>query len=563
MPQHEMRPAVRRAILGFLFGIFLLTRLPATSKYLWYDLSTWGAEMFYVTPMPYTYHYIPHMPLGAYIYKLSTLVFGTTSFGMNLVPILFSIPLLYLVYAFARNIGGDEAGLFAAGISVLGFYPYLASIQVDMDGAIIALLLTSMLFLYHRERDSLRPRTAVAIGVLAAVIALLRLPVAFLALSIMGLHYLYEHRRLKPKRLVHKAWHSFWPVGIAFIAVFGVALLYLYSQIPETIINIIRYAGGSRKRDLTSILLLGYALVLMTPLVFGFLLRLGAGPKKEKGGPGMSLFLLWVGIYVLALLVAKGDGDLPRYFTPAIPALCILTGTFLAERYRERALDLRIVLGGAIAVLLVLICWTLLVPFAPPANASDLLARLLGLRWNFLFVYFGSSMLPIYVPFLAVLCTYGLALLGGLLFMLTRRAHGLHLFLIVMLGLNVLLILQHSFAIAQPDVSEAGLELMDALKDYDPGTTFLYADAPTLYPSEYYAHWPLDRKGRITPFNEFTRNYDPTIQFNVTEPTVLTILNFLGHDGLVVPAGCTLRQTFRDRGVDLGLLYTCEAVPAG
>ena len=77
----------------------------------------------------------PHPPIMELSLSLAGRFFGYDD--LRVVPFVFSIFNLLLIYLLALRLGGKEAAYFAAWFFIVSVYGLIANLQIDIDGAIL------------------------------------------------------------------------------------------------------------------------------------------------------------------------------------------------------------------------------------------------------------------------------------------------------------------------------------------------------------------------------------------------------------------------------------------
>ncbi len=87
----------------------------------------------------------PHPPLGKYFFRLIGLIFGFDF--MRIAPFVFSLGVVVLVYFVSMEITKSKMiALWALGLYAINIYAIIASVQIDLDGAIVPFF--GLLFYY-------------------------------------------------------------------------------------------------------------------------------------------------------------------------------------------------------------------------------------------------------------------------------------------------------------------------------------------------------------------------------------------------------------------------------
>ena len=96
-----------------------------------------------------------HPPLYSWLAMPFTSVLGMSNIAFRLIPLIFGALTMYLVFVIARRYFGDKAALWSIAIIGFSYYHILASVQITIDGSILAFfyLLTLYFFMRYSEFD--------------------------------------------------------------------------------------------------------------------------------------------------------------------------------------------------------------------------------------------------------------------------------------------------------------------------------------------------------------------------------------------------------------------------
>ena len=116
-----------------IVAIFLAIRLFGIGHIYHQDEYRWATI---VNPEFNLFNESPHPPLTKYFLFAAGHVFGFDY--LRIIPLLFSFLNLILIYLVVRKLTGkSEAGLIGAGLFAINIYSAIASLQIDIDGALL------------------------------------------------------------------------------------------------------------------------------------------------------------------------------------------------------------------------------------------------------------------------------------------------------------------------------------------------------------------------------------------------------------------------------------------
>src|SRR3989344_4975448 len=94
----------------------------------------------------------PHPPLTEIIMAGTAKIFGADNF--RTMPLVFSIANLLLLYIFVRRNFGVNTALWSSFLFTISFYSVLASLTVDVDGAVMPFFFLLTLISYFEWRSA-------------------------------------------------------------------------------------------------------------------------------------------------------------------------------------------------------------------------------------------------------------------------------------------------------------------------------------------------------------------------------------------------------------------------
>ena len=385
--------------------------------------------------------YLDKAPLPYWLNAASHALFGISEFAVRLPMSLAALALFLAVFWLGRDLAGEKAGFFAAIILATAVGPYIYT-RFFIPDIMVCLWLTLTIHIFVRTLES--EPTAVLCWMLGAVTALNVLTkgligIAFPVLIIIGylclvggLKHLLK-LRLFSSFLIFLAIAAPWHVLASLRnPAQGEAKGFFWFYFINEQIN--RYLNTRVPRDYDKVPLLlfwGLILVWMLPwtpfvlqslrLVPRFWQRLTGRIHWNREERIALLLITWA----LAILVFFSFSTRQEYYVlPALPALALLTGIWLARENdsaqdsaarRQGMLCSGILLAVGVLVFAITIFFAIKAPSAPPgADIADLLSTnpdLYTLSLGHLFDLTGPSMSLFRFP----LALTGIAFLAGTL----------------------------------------------------------------------------------------------------------------------------------------------------
>src|SRR3989344_9266976 len=139
-------------IFVLVVSVFLIPRLPAVQQIYHQDEYKWAMQAD-----PVFDYASPHPPLGKYTLRLTGNILGFEN--LRFAPLLFSFLCLVLIYLIIKKITNKiRIALLGALLFSINIYSVIASLQVDIDGAILPffILLTYYAYLQLLTDSKLR-----------------------------------------------------------------------------------------------------------------------------------------------------------------------------------------------------------------------------------------------------------------------------------------------------------------------------------------------------------------------------------------------------------------------
>jgi len=329
----------------------------------------------FITPRLNGVKYLEKPPLVYWLVAGSIRVFGVNEWALRLVPALFALAGVLLVYATGRRLYGRRAGLLAAivlGTSPL-YWGLARTLTLDMPVAMLltATLLCFLLGIESRERSAraillLAAYAAAALAVLTKGLIGVVLPVMVIGAWIVILN---EWRTL---RTIHL------PAGIALFVLIAAPWHVLVARTNPEFFDFyfihehfLRYTTEVHRRDRPLWFFVPILLVGVLPWTAFLVQSLRqAWPRwTQRREHRATVFLLIWALLVFLFFSASGS-KIATYILPVLPPLALLIGHYLDRMLGSDAFVSRrdgmilAVLTGGIAVSLALL------PALLPASKS-------------------------------------------------------------------------------------------------------------------------------------------------------------------------------------------------
>ncbi len=464
------------------------------------------------------FRYLEKAPLMYWGMCISYKIFGVSTFAARLPLCLGVLATLLGVYAFGRRFFGEKTGFYAAIITGLSFGPYIFT-RILIPDLIVGLLLTLNCYFFLRGLEEERPSLVSCWG-LAATAALnvltkgligIVFPIGIIVVYLFltrNLRHLLK-MRLFSSLLVFLAIAAPWHIiaGLRNPAAGQSRGFFWFYFINE---HFLRYLNKRIPKDYDTVpfaIFWGALLVWLGPWTMFLFKALARVPHKwneltrlDRRGRATLLAAIWAAL-IFGFFSFSSRQE--YYILPALPALAILMGSWMADEEdspigstlrragrRAAVVLMAIAIPAAIAAL-VLLSYSKSVPVG--TELADTLKKNpedYALSFGHFLDLTGPAMGFFRIPLLFT----GLALLGGsiLNFFFRRRGDVVHANAALALMMLVFLTCAHEgLVIFSPVLSSKTLS--DRLEmEYKAGDTVVvngeYEDASTL---NFYGHFPL------------------------------------------------------------------------
>ncbi len=318
----------------FLWIILLaaIIRVLGLSSALFDDEGAWGfaIETIRKGNMHYTPH-IPHPPLAILSYSTISMIFGSvTTVILRLTPLLFGLTTIYITYLIANEIYGRRIALLSSFILAISFYHVWASLQVDVDGSLLTLLITVCIYSYHKFSKTDDDKWLIASGLWLGLAMLAKYSAIWLLLILLLYEIFYSKQDVK---------------SIVFITLIGAAFFSLFPLaaflINKPYIFIETLGHGSKNVSLFGMFSpFGLTFSILQNVMFLFQYATPLLPicsflalynrKKEE-----NLLFLWAAVYLLFYTFMFKRPIIPRYLMVIIPPMGILTAKVISDIFNE------------------------------------------------------------------------------------------------------------------------------------------------------------------------------------------------------------------------------------
>ena len=423
-------------IFVLLLLSFLLIRLPAVYSPYHQDEYKW---VYYSHPEIIPPGTVPHPPLTEFIYTTLGPILGDNNF--RFIPLFFGVLNLFLMFYLSKIIFDKKTALISAFLFIVSFYSLLASLMVDVDGAVMPFFLLLMFIGYYKLklvdfRWKEASWQAITLLLFGAVCGFLVKVVFAIPIAVLALDFALEKNTFADKRKILKL------ILYSALGAVCLVLILILSKFIFPSFNLAyslkyweHFANFGSRGWFQTFIQFVKAILYSSPLL---LLPLSFIDKDifKKTRP-ILLFLITEVIFYL-FVFDFSTGALDRYFQFIIIPLCIVSGVvwsgLQAGIFRIKKSHLVII--SAISIFIFFIQF---LPHYVPSlyPKSEWLNRFISLKWNFLYPFSGGSgPLGFYISFLFMALSW-LVATGGI-FMAFWKSQYKKLILVFLMTIGII-----------------------------------------------------------------------------------------------------------------------------
>jgi hypothetical protein len=355
---------------------------------------------------------VTHPPLTEFIYTKIAPIFGEANF--RAVPLSFGIINFFLLYYLVQSMFGTRVAKISVGIFTLSFYSLLATLMVDVDGAIMPFFFLLLLIGYYKwkennflwSRESSKWILLLFIGLLGGFL----IKVSFLlAIGAIFVDFLIEKKVFQDRKklLIYTGYTILGIIILALVLIFA-KYIFPFFNLQKALIYWEHFWTSSSFLDrgwfqtliqcIKSLLFASPFLVLVP-----FLLK-----KDEitKLRPFIAFIIFAFIFYVI--LFDFSIGALDKYLQLLVLPLTVFSSVIIDRtlKLKDAVKDNRtkkfLLLGIIFSV--VVFSVQFLPQYVPPLYPkSEWISRVISLKWNFLYPFSGGSgPIGFYISFLVL-----------------------------------------------------------------------------------------------------------------------------------------------------------------
>lgn len=414
----------RREITIFFAVLFVFVALRVFGVHLPYHQDEWknvsasqtiaGAGAFFA-----------HPPLMQMIFVAGNFIFGEDY--MRVLPLLFSIASLFLLYFVIRNRLGKKEALLSAVLFSICFYNIVGSLSPDVDGAILPFLFLVAVFAYDKflsvfgTRKSWKWLSLLVLALLAGF--LIKLSFVLVVGTIL-IDYLWARYSKMGKREIIFSTLGVFGFGITYaLLLYGIK--FIYPAFDMSIMMGHAKQFTEEGRNWIQIFVQGLkAIYYLSPLM---IIPLFFANKDIFRKTRIFFIYLILGFIFYFALFDFSRGALDKYIMFAIVPLSVICGSIFANIFsNSNLLKLKninrfIILGVILSGFLLFLNFT---PHSIPPlyPKTEWFGKVVHFEWNFLNPFHGGSgPLGFYVSFLFIALSFIVSSVLGIMGLIKKE----------------------------------------------------------------------------------------------------------------------------------------------
>ena len=350
--------------------------------------------------------FFAHPPLMQMIFVAGNFIFGGDY--MRVLPFLFSIASLFLLYFVVRNRLGKKEALWSAALFSICFYNILGSLSPDVDGAILPFLFLVAVFSYDKFAPTLESKKDwkwLSLLVVALLVGFLIKLSFILVIGTILIDYVWSHYRKMNRREIFFSVLGIFGFGLAYVALlYGIR--FVYPAFDMSIMMGHAKQFTEEGRNWIQIFVQGLkAIYYLSPLLIIPVLFINKDIFKKTR---IFFIYLILGFIFYFILFDFSRGALDKYIMFAIVPLSVIGGAIFANIFKninslkENRIGRFVILGIILSGFLISLNFTShsIVPLYPK---TEWFGKVIHFEWNFLNPFHGGSgPLGFYVSFLFI-----------------------------------------------------------------------------------------------------------------------------------------------------------------
>src|SRR3989344_1654615 len=409
---------------------FILLRLPGL------DLPYHQDEKKYAVSISVADSNTPHPPISKAIMIYTAKIFGRDNF--RVMPFLFSIANLLLLFYFVRFKYGMRAALWAILLFAVSYYSVLASLMVDIDGAIMPFFLLLSLINYYKWQNAEDRRSEVIWGmalVIALILGFLTKLSFIIVVGALILDYLSQVLGAGNKKALFR--YGVAAVGLLVflgLILWGARAIFPSFNLARTLSHAQDYFHLTGRAYLQVLIQSVKAVLYLSPLMILPLIFL---TKERLAKLRLFFIFIFLGLIFYLVIFDFSRAALDKYLTFLILPLAVISGVIFNEIFGQegrRGMHPGLLIG--LAFVIIIFFSQFLQHFIPPLYPKEeWMGRIIKFKWNFVFPFTGGSgPVGFYVSWLFIGLSWIASAIFAILALIKKQQRSYFLTMVLALG---------------------------------------------------------------------------------------------------------------------------------
>ena len=362
--------------------------------------------------------FFAHPPLFQMIFVAGNFILGDAN--MRILPLLFSVASVILLYFVVCNRLGKRVALWSVAFFSICFYNILGSLSPDVDGAILPFFFLLAVYAYDKlmlsEKTSVKWKWFLFLTGALLIGFLIKLNF-ILVIGTILVDYVWSRGKKMNRREISFVILGIFGFSLAYIAlIYGIKVIYPAFDISIMMGHAKQFTAEGR--NWIQIFVQGLkAIFYLSPLMIIPIFFINKDIFRRTRI--FSIYLI-LGFIFYFILFDFSRGALDKYLMFSIVPLSVICGTIFANIFsnlnslKENKFIRFVILGAVLSSFLIFLNFTshLIVPLYPK---TEWFGKVAHLKWNFLNPFHGGSgPLGFYVSFLFIVFSFIVSLILGI-----------------------------------------------------------------------------------------------------------------------------------------------------
>ncbi len=546
-----------------------------------------------------------HPPLYSWIAMSFTSLLGMSTAVFRLIHIIFGVLTIYLVFIIARRYFGSKAALWSVAIIGFSYYHILASIQITIDGSLLAFfyLLTIYFFMRYSEADSrdelafnsgkknfitnrfkinqFRINKWLPLAGLAFGLAMLTKVSAVLVLPPIVIYSLIKSKSIKKAAgelavvcaigaLMFSSYlvlSVFDPSGIEFVK----------ARAQEVAVNSPINLSLLAIQFVQAAIWMGPFILGMILLSFFWLIDRGEDKQGKKNTYLMLLFIATI-VFFYVFIIRDNFRPVERYFMVLTAPISILAGAYLSRiKFEKKHL---LIFTSVFVIFSGFLVWLNLkqneyLPFYPK---EEFIRHAAGFDWTIYTPFLGNEgPVGFYLSLDSIAYSFILAFIALGIYLAAEHAgrerksnrretlaiSALAVFLAISAAFNLIITEEYLIGKMNPDIEKVSSEMIDYVQKNDVKTPLLFFRnfALEFYTEPKYGECPYQLAYWDECSIDFTDNKNPRKLELIEKGGTIIVVDFpkISRESLLWKkfSECRKLKSFYDKGQEVGFIIEC------